>query len=133
MIGPEISSTSERGAVRPARILVADDDEWVRYSIASALQQEGRDVIQAVDGRDALEKLDASQLDAVIADVKMPRMDGRDLLLIASARHPDLPIILITGHETWLKDKAEVRLAFAVFYKPFDLELLNQAVTHALQ
>ncbi len=123
---------SDDGGESAARILVVDDDGQVRRIIAVRLQLEGHVVVQADEGRDALDKLDASRFDVVIADINMPRMDGRDLLLIMAARHPTLPIILITGEVARLEDEPALQLAFAIFTKPFEPTLLIQAVNRAL-
>jgi CheY-like chemotaxis protein len=85
----------------PGRILVVDDNEALRENLAEALQLEGYDVAVASDGHDALERLgqDAS-FAAVLLDLSMPGMDGRELLrhIRGDPRLASLRVVLTTGH-----------------------------------
>jgi EAL domain-containing protein (putative c-di-GMP-specific phosphodiesterase class I)/CheY-like chemotaxis protein len=81
-------------------ILVADDDESVRFVIAETLIAEGYEVQEATDGEQALTHLHARRFDAVVSDISMPRMTGVDLLRRIRALDLDLPVILLTGRPT---------------------------------
>lgn len=104
-----------------APVLVVDDDRDLREVLSESLQFEGYDVVQAVDGADALERLRGGVRPAVIfLDLIMPRMDGREFL--AEVRRDGalaaIPIVLVTG--TPPQDlKREVR---AILKKPVGIE-----------
>jgi two-component system response regulator FlrC len=81
-----------------ARLLVVDDDEGLRSFLEAALTSEGHDVTVAVDGADALRRLDAAGFDAVITDLKMPGVDGMQVLQHVRAEHPGTQVIVLTAH-----------------------------------
>jgi two-component system, chemotaxis family, sensor kinase CheA len=90
-----------RETPRP-RVLVADDSITTRTLEQSVLEAGGFDVITAVNGEDAWQRLEAEGADLIVADVEMPRMDGFALCrrVRASSRFSDLPIVLVTGLES---------------------------------
>jgi two-component system, NtrC family, response regulator AtoC len=81
-----------------ARLLVVDDDEGLRSFLEAALTSEGHEVTLAVDGADALRRLDAAGFDAVLTDLKMPGVDGMQVLQHVRAEHPGTQVILLTAH-----------------------------------
>ena len=83
---------------RKRRILVVDDDELVRNSLACGLRSEGFEVLAAPDGKTSLKILGFEDVDVVLADLRMPGMDGMELLRKAKELNPDLPVIIITGY-----------------------------------
>lgn len=89
---------AEADATR-ARVLVADDSITTRTLVQSVLETAGYDVITAVDGEDAWQRLAKETVDIVVADVEMPRMDGFGLCrrVRASSALSSLPIVLVTG------------------------------------
>jgi len=78
-------------------ILVVDDEQPVRDFVAEALESMGHEVETAVDGRDALEKMEDSDFSVVITDMVMPRMDGMQLIRYLSEHQNEVDIIAITG------------------------------------
>jgi PAS domain S-box-containing protein len=85
--------------VRPLTLLLVDDEELVRLGTAEMLRDLGHEVVEASGGAQALGKLGARlRVDAVITDYRMPRMDGAELASRIRQRHPDMPILLITGY-----------------------------------
>ncbi|NOX97199.1 MAG: sigma-54-dependent Fis family transcriptional regulator [Nitrospirae bacterium] len=79
------------------QILVVDDDSLIRKSLYESLRLEGYEVATASDGAEAEEKLKTTLCQIVIADVKMPTMDGVELLRRIKKNHPETAVILITG------------------------------------
>ncbi len=79
------------------RILVVDDDANLRLTLALLLRARGFDVDQAASAQDALVKLGAGRFDAVVSDVRMGRVSGVDLAVLAKRRWPSLRIILMSG------------------------------------
>ena len=83
-----------------ARILVADDEPLIRKSLYETLRIEGYEAEMASDGAEAWEKIEHLPVDIVIADIKMPKVSGIDLLRQVRAKYPDIAVILITGYGT---------------------------------
>lgn len=82
----------------PATVLVVDDEEMMRSVLTRTMESEHYQVYAAGDGVEALALLEKElSVDLVIADVSMPRMDGRELVLELSKRYPHLPVVLISG------------------------------------
>src|SRR5688572_9619909 len=80
------------------KALIADDDEKVRRTAADVLAGEGLDVIMAANGEEAMERFVATSPDVVIVDLKMPGVDGLEVLRRVKARSPEVPVIVITGY-----------------------------------
>src|SRR5258706_16206101 len=81
-------------------ILVVDDDPAVSTVLLALLRQAGFHTLQAASGAEALECLNRSDIDAVVTDVRMPGMDGLQLLAKCRTRWPDIPVLVITAHGT---------------------------------
>jgi len=113
------------------RILTVDDSASMRALLNHALTSQGFDVSQAEDGEVALEWLALNEVDVVITDINMPRLDGFGLIekLRAGNRHRDRPILVLTTESSEEK-KARARSAGATGWivKPFDPEKLCAAV-----
>jgi two-component system response regulator FlrC len=83
-----------------ARVLVVDDEAGLRTFLAETLEQEGHDVVQAVDGLDAERRLAERTFDLVITDLKMPGKDGMALLRQLRAEQPETEVVVLTAHGT---------------------------------
>ena len=83
-----------------ARILIAEDEEPVRTLVTRALAEEGHAVVATADGAEALDTLQSEDggFDLLLADIKMPVMDGIALALAVARDFPELPILLMTGY-----------------------------------
>jgi two-component system response regulator AtoC len=102
------------------RILIVDDDEALRESLALLLAAEHYEVVVASDGRTALEKLESTPVDVVLCDLRMPGLDGFDLLPQIARRLPSVPIILMSAYGTEdLAIEAMKRGAYDYLAKPF--------------
>lgn len=113
------------------RILTVDDSASMRALLLHALQQEGFDVEQAEDGQEALEWLASNEVDVIITDINMPRLDGFGLIerLRESARHADRPILVLSTESSDEKKKrARDAGATGWIVKPFNQEKLAAAV-----
>jgi DNA-binding NtrC family response regulator len=80
-----------------ARILVIDDEQYIRTALREVLEREGFEVRSAGDGKRGLELLETEGADLVITDVIMPGIDGVATLEQIKQRHPDIPVIVISG------------------------------------
>lgn len=108
-----------------ATILIADDEVNILSGLEIAFTEEGWNVLCASDGLDAWEKINKNDVDLVITDLKMPKMDGYELLKKISSSYPRLPVIVLTGHGT-IETAVETMRDGAVdfFTKPVDLDKL---------
>jgi two-component system, chemotaxis family, chemotaxis protein CheY len=113
------------------RVLTVDDSASMRALLKHALTSNGFAVEQADDGVSALEWLAVNEVDVIITDINMPRLDGFGLIeeVRAGSRHRDRPILVLTTESSDEK-KARARSAGATGWivKPFDAEKLTAAV-----
>jgi two-component system cell cycle response regulator CpdR len=118
-----------------ARILIAEDEDSLRSLVQRALVLDGHEVAVAPDGAEALDMLTSRQGDfeLLLADIKMPIMDGIALALAAARDHPDLIILLMTGYADQ-RERAHGldALVHDVITKPFTLVEIRSAVAGAL-
>jgi two-component system response regulator AtoC len=98
------------------------------------LDQLGHEAVVAGSGEEALERFQAEPVDLVLTDLKMPGMDGIDLLSEVRARDPDVPVIVLTAHGTvQTAVEAMKRGAYDYILRPFDLEALEAVIGKALE
>jgi DNA-binding NtrC family response regulator len=117
-----------------ARILIVDDEEIVIRSCMRILASDGISLDSAHDGLDALSKIAETEYDMLILDIKMPKMNGIDLLQRVKETHPDIDVIMITGlNEIETAVKAMKLGAFDYLPKPFDPEELEMVVARAFE
>ncbi|MEW6753295.1 MAG: sigma-54 dependent transcriptional regulator [Candidatus Latescibacterota bacterium] len=111
------------------RILVVDDDSYMREATEEILRLKGYDVDTAPDGRAALQRLEEAEYDLILSDIRMPGMTGMELLVAARARVPDTHMILMTAYGT-IEDAVEAMKKGAFYYvqkgstDPVEVELL---------
>jgi two-component system chemotaxis response regulator CheY len=109
------------------RVLTIDDSKTIRDMLMLTLAEAGFEVLQAVDGLDGLDVLDKEQVDVVITDINMPRMDGYEVIrhLRGNSAHKSTPILVLTTEsEADKKNLARVAGATGWMVKPFDPERL---------
>lgn len=115
------------------QLLLVDDDDDVRDAIATGLRLAGFTVIEAANGHRALALIDTSSIGAIVSDIRMPLLDGRQLLQRVKAIDHELPVILITGHGDIEQAVDAVRNgAYDYLAKPFASDRLADAVARAL-
>jgi excisionase family DNA binding protein len=120
------------GAARP-RILVVDDEASIRDLLQKTLALAEYDVEVAADGRSALERMRLYPYDLLIADLKMPGMDGLTVIREARRYKADLPVIIITGFSTESSAIDAVNLGVAGYLtKPFRVPQVLAAAAKAL-
>ncbi|MFO7707033.1 MAG: sigma-54 dependent transcriptional regulator [Desulfobacterales bacterium] len=114
-------------------VLVVDDEKNYLLVLSAVLEEEGYEVLTALSGPEAIEIQKASDIDLVLTDMKMPTMDGIELLERIKAYDPDLPVIMMTAHGT--VDKAVEAMqkgAYTYILKPFDNDRLILYVKKAM-
>lgn len=118
-----------------AKILVTEDDDAVRGFVVRALQMDGHDIIEAVDGEDGFDRLQEHQgiFDLLLTDIKMPFMDGIELTRLAAQSYPDLKILMMTGYaDQRERTDGLAALVMDVVSKPFTLAQIRTAVAKAI-
>ena len=107
------------------RIMVVDDEEAMRESLSAWLHKEGYQVTAASGGPEALAKLAKEEWDLLLVDIKMPDMDGMELLRLVRAEHPSVLVVMITAYGS-IETAVEAMKQGANDYllKPFDPEQL---------
>lgn len=125
----KINETTTKG-----KVLVVDDEAIVRDSIGEWLRDAGYDVIQAEDGYKALEIVGLKKVDAVVVDLKMPGIDGLEVLKEIKRKTPETNVIIITAYGTVESAVDAMRIgASDYFLKPFEPENLEQAIENVIK
>jgi DNA-binding NtrC family response regulator len=115
-------------------VLIVDDEPNVRRVLSALLRRDAYRTLEAGDGEEALQVLDAEAVHAVVADLKMPRMNGLELLEAVQKRHPGVPVVLLTAHGTvGSAVEALKRGALDYLTKPYDPEEVRQVVAKAVK
>ncbi len=117
-----------------ARILVVDDQEMMRDSLAATLAREGHEVVAAGDGTAAMARLSQSRFDLLITDLKMPKMTGIELLSEARKLRAEMPVVLMTAFASVQTAVEAMKLgAYDYIQKPFDGEEIKLLVERTLE
>lgn len=115
-----------------ARVLLVDDEEDFLQALSERLKIRGLRVKTAPSGKDALRKANQQEFDAVVVDLSMPDMDGIETLTAIKAEHPDVEIIMLTGHgslKTGVKAIQEGAIDF--LEKPVEINKLLEKIGEA--
>ena len=118
------------------RILVVDDEEAIRNSVAEILEYEGYEVVQAADGQQAIRSLENLSFDLMLIDLIMPVTEGIETIRIVHKKYPDFKIIAMSGGgrvspDNYLQIAAQFG-ANATIAKPFDREQLLEVILHTI-
>ncbi len=116
------------------RIVLVDDEAAFRDTIARRLGKRNIEVLQAASGTECLEIMGTESPDVVVSDVKMPGMDGMELLKILKEKYPDVEVILLTGHACTADGVAGIKDgAFDYLCKPVEFEHLLSKIGQACE
>lgn len=116
------------------RVLVVDDDDAIRDALSRTLEKLGYDAVLAEDGQAGLDRIREGGIHIVLADLKMPKMSGQELLKATKALAPDAEVIVITGHGT-IEDAVEAMKegAYDFITKPFKRIQLERTIKKAAE
>ena len=118
---------------RSARILLVDDEQSIQTLLSYPLRKEGYDVIQATDGRQALDRFDEQQFDLVVLDLMLPKLDGLEVCRHLRSRSA-VPIIMLTAKSEEIDKVVGLELgADDYITKPFSLREFSSRVKAALR
>jgi DNA-binding NtrC family response regulator len=117
-----------------ARIIIVDDDEGIRETLAAILQEEGYQIDTAESGKEAIEKTNAKFYNLALIDIRLPDIEGIDLLKEIKETVPKIRKIIITGYPT-LQNAIEAVNSGADAYvlKPFDMEKVLKIIKVELE
>jgi DNA-binding response OmpR family regulator len=105
-------------------VLIIDDEDSLRHTLTRVLKTAGCEVSSAADGDQALQFIRRTPLDLVYLDIHLPGISGLDVLQTIRSEHPDLPVILFTGHASLQSALDAIRLGAADYLvKPIDPEV----------
>jgi DNA-binding NtrC family response regulator len=105
------------------RVLVVDDDRRMVKTISDILTVKGHEALQAYNGAEAVEKVKSDNPDCVLMDIRMPGMDGIEVMKIIKTISPDLPVVLMSAYATEAQaEEARRSGAYAVINKPLDVQ-----------
>ena len=114
-------------------ILIVDDEKGIRDGLKLFLKREGHLTFTAEDGKEALEILEKNDIDLVISDLRMPHINGDELLAFIKKDYPGVKVIILTGHGTVENAVEAMRNgAYDFLIKPLNLEKLGLIVKRAL-
>lgn len=114
------------------RILVVDDDEFVRNLVRVILKRAGYEADAAADGGEALEKIAGFKYDLIMLDLMMPRVDGLEVIQRLSGHQTVPPIVVMTAADDSMVERIPRQFVKAVIRKPFDVSELTALVAGAM-
>ncbi|CAM3667433.1 MULTISPECIES: response regulator [Saccharibacillus] len=116
------------------KILIVDDQNGIRMLLTEVFGSEGYKTYQAANGKEALELLQKDRPDLVLLDMKIPGMDGLEILRHIKASDPDIKVIMMTAYgELDMIKEAKDQGALMHFTKPFDIDEMRLAVGRYLR
>lgn len=116
------------------KLLIVDDQYGIRVLLSEVFQSEGYEVHQAANGKQALALAEEHQFDLVVLDMKIPGMDGLEILKRLKEYDEGIQVIMMTAYgELDLIEEAKRLGALTHFTKPFDIEEMKKAVDHYLK
>jgi DNA-binding NtrC family response regulator len=124
----------DKNKIKNMKILIVDDEKTIRESLKEILEYHNFDCLEARDGKEALDVLDENIIDLVLLDIRLPRIDGIEVLKRSLTKQPDLLIIIITGQATIkLAVEAIKSGAYDFLEKPLEAERTLITVQNALE
>ena len=125
---------SDARAARPFRILVVDDVEGMRLALEDCLRLQGYEVVSSASGEEALELLRSQRFDLLLTDQAMPGLSGIELAEATARIHPDVPVVLLTGHSDVELAKASLQRGASDFVtKPVNIRELPIVIERNLE
>ncbi|WP_339295256.1 response regulator [Paenibacillus sp. FSL W7-1279] len=116
------------------KVLIVDDQNGIRILLVEVFSSEGYETFQAANGKAALEIVKMHAPDLVLLDMKIPGMDGLEILKHVKQMNPDIKVIMMTayGELDMIKEATDLG-ALMHFTKPFDIDEMRQAVNMQLK
>ena len=118
---------------KKVNILVAEDEADLRDILKVTLEQEGYRVILASDGDEAIKKIEKKSFQMVLIDIKMPGVNGKELVFKIKQINPLMPIVIVTGSPDFKEEVSLKKQVYEYIYKPFRLNELVRVIKEALR
>jgi DNA-binding response OmpR family regulator len=115
-----------------AKILLVDDEEYIRLLYTEELSEQGHKVSTVASGHELVRKIDSLQPEVVVLDIKLVDYNGLELLQAIRNKYHDLPVILCTAYDTYKEDVKSIAADYYVV-KSFDLSELKMAIQRAVE
>lgn len=116
------------------KLLVVDDEEIALANLEYVLSKEGYEVVGLQSGAAALERLKQEEFHVVVTDLRMPKVDGLEIIKQCQAWHPNTQLIMITGYPMECSDEnVTTKGAYHLIEKPFRLDEVRRAVAEAIK
>ena len=116
----------------PSKVLLVDDEREFVHTLSERLRARSMQPAIAYDGEEALKMVEADQPDVMILDLRMPGIDGMEVLRRVKQKHPGTEVIILTGHGSDSEERLAADLgAFAYLRKPVDIEVLTNTMKQA--
>src|SRR5262245_32018393 len=115
-------------------ILIVDDEKTIRWSLGEGLRKAGFDILEAASGEEGLQLFADKAPDCVLLDMRLPGVDGIEVLRRMRKDNPDVPIIVMTAYGEVEKAVESMKLgAYDFVAKPFLIEKMKVTIEHALE
>jgi two-component system, OmpR family, response regulator CpxR len=116
----------------PSKVLLVDDEREFVHTLSERLEARSMAPVIAYDGEGALEAVESEQPEVMVLDLKMPGIDGLEVLRRVKRSHPDTEVIILTGHGSEAEERVAAELgAFAYLRKPVNIDLLTETMKAA--
>ena len=116
----------------PTKVLIVDDEKDFVEMLSLRLNEMGETVMAVYNGQDCLDTLGENEIDVVVLDIKMPGMDGIEVLQEIKKRFPIIEVVMLTGHGSAESAVEGMKLgAFDYLLKPADIDNLTEKVNGA--
>ena len=124
----------------PINVLIVDDEKNIRLTTAQTLERSGYVIETAANGKEAIQKLQQQPFDVMVLDIKMPQMDGLEVLQQAHQQYPALKILMVSAHATLEEAVQAMKLGAVDFVQkplgyipnPYTPTLIRNAVERLL-
>jgi two-component system response regulator (stage 0 sporulation protein F) len=127
------NNNSKRAECNVKRLLIVDDQQGIRLLLNEVLKKEGYVTYLAANGAEALRYAEEESMDCVLLDMKIPGMDGIEILKCLKEKWPQLPVFMMTAYgELDVVQEALELGAIRYFTKPFDIFEVRDAVNKTL-
>ena len=133
-LGPKVKRPTVFEFEMPSKVLLVDDEQEFVQTLSERLQMRELDTAVVYDGEEALSYIEGEEPEVMILDLRMPGIDGVEVLRRVKKNHPDVEVIILTGHGSE-KDEALTRElgAFAYLEKPVEIDTLAKTVRDAYE
>ena len=116
----------------PSKVLLVDDEKEFVHTLSERLEARNFDSSIAYNGEQALDFVEREETEVMVLDLKMPGIDGIEVLRRVKRQHPHVEVIILTGHGSEREETLAAELgAFAYLHKPVDIDILGQAMKDA--